>query len=195
MLKIREAVVVEGRYDKIALENVVDTEIFTTEGFGIFNDPEKMDMLRRVAEARGLIVLTDSDGAGQVIRNRLRGCIPNGALLHAYVPVIPGKERRKTTGSREGTLGVEGMTPEVLREVLLRAGARPAPEGENARKISSADLYTLGLSGRPGSAERRAALLEKLRLPKTLSTAALLDVLNSLYTREAFLEAVNEPER
>ena len=194
MLKIREAVVVEGRYDKIALENVVDTEIFTTEGFGIFNDDEKMDMLRRVASARGLIVLTDSDGAGQLIRNRLRGCIPGRALLHAYVPAVPGKERRKAEGSREGTLGVEGMTPEILREALLRAGARPAPGGEGAEKISKADLYALGLSGRPGSAEKRARLLETLALPKTLSAAALLDVLNSLYTREAFFEAAKERE-
>ncbi len=193
MFSIREAIVVEGRYDKIALENVVDTEIFTTEGFGIFRDREKMDLLRRVAEARGLIVLTDSDGAGLVIRNRLRGCISPDRLLHAYVPAVPGKERRKASGSREGILGVEGMTPEILREALRRAGARPEGE-EPRRKVSKADLYAAGLSGRPGSAEKRRRILRALDLPANLSSSALLDAVNSLYTREEFLAAAESGE-
>ena len=114
MLEIREAIVVEGRYDKIALSNLVDTAIFTTDGFAIFKDKEKMALLRRVAAGRGLIVLTDADGAGLVIRNRLRSCIDAGFLKHAYIPDVPGKERRKSAPSKAGTLGVEGMSPRVL---------------------------------------------------------------------------------
>ena len=187
MLKLREAIVVEGRYDKIALEPLVDTAIFTTEGFGIFKDAEKMALLRRVAESRGLIVLTDSDGAGLVIRNRLRGSIPPEYLKHAYIPDVPGKEKRKKTPSRAGTLGVEGMEPEILYECLRRAGA--TERGETPPPVTKTDLYTLGLSGGQGSAGRRQELQKKLGLPARLSANALLDAVNSLYFREEFLSA------
>ena len=183
MLKIREAIVVEGRYDKIALENAVDTAIFTTEGFGLFRDKEKQELLRRVAEKRGLIVLTDSDGAGLVIRNRLRGSIGAEYLKHAYIPEIPGRERRKKTASREGTLGVEGMSREVLEDILRRAGATLS-EGEREAPITKAELCALGLSGGRDAAARRLALQKELGLPSKLSSNALLDALNSLYTRE-----------
>ena len=156
MLKIREAIVVEGRYDKIALENAVDTVIFTTEGFGIFRDAEKAELLRRVAEKRGLIVLTDSDGAGLVIRNRLRGCIAPEYLKHAYIPELPGKERRKTKASREGTLGVEGMPLSVLEDVLRRAGATET-EGESALPLTKTDVFSLGLSGTADAAAVKTA--------------------------------------
>lgn len=188
MLCLKEAVVVEGRYDKIALENQVDTEIFTTDGFGIFNDEEKMSLLRRVAEKRGLIVLTDADGAGLMIRNRLRGCIGERFLKHAYIPAVPGKERRKTAPSREGTLGVEGMSPAVLEEALRRAGADMTAARE--KRLTKADLYFMGLSGARDAAGRRARLLSLLDLPKNLSANAMLDALNSLYTPQEVSAAV-----
>ncbi len=188
MLKIREAIVVEGRYDKIALEPLVDTAIFTTEGFGIFKDREKMELLRRVAEKRGLIVLTDPDGAGLVIRNRLKSCIPPEHLKHAYIPDVPGRERRKKAPSRAGTLGVEGMPPEVLSEALSRAGATRT-EGEERPGVTKADLYALGLFGRENSAELRRRLQKALGLPERLSANALLDAVNSLYRREEFSAA------
>lgn len=187
MLKIREAVVVEGRYDKIALSQVVDTVILTTEGFGLFRDREKLALLRRVAETRGLIVLTDSDGAGLVIRNRIRGSIDPALVRHAYIPDVPGKERRKKTPSREGTLGVEGMDPATLEAALLRAGAtRETGAGE---RITKADLCALGLSGGRNAAEARRGLQRRLGLPEKLSPNALLDALNALYARESFLAA------
>ena len=187
MLRIKEAIVVEGRYDKIALEPLVDTAIFTTEGFGIFHDPEKMALLRAVAEKRGLIVLTDADGAGLVIRNRLRGSIDPKYLKHAYIPDIPGKERRKVRPSKEGTLGVEGMSVDVLRAVLERAGA--TPDSGDAEPVTKADLFALGFSGGAGSSGRRLALQRALGLPKNLSANALLEAVNSLYSREEFLAA------
>ena len=187
MLEIREAIVVEGRYDKIALSNLVDTAIFTTDGFAIFKDKEKMALLRRVAAGRGLIVLTDADGAGLVIRNRLRSCIDAGFLKHAYIPDVPGKERRKSAPSKAGTLGVEGMSPRVLEEALRRAGA--TVEKYNRQPVTKAELYALGLSGRPDSAARRKKLRQMLDLPENLSANALLEAVNSLYTREEFSAA------
>lgn len=162
MLKIKEAIVVEGRYDKIALEPLVDTAIFTTDGFGIFKNKEKLALLRRVAEQRGLIVLTDADGAGLVIRNRLRGAISAQYLKHAYIPDVVGKERRKKAPSRAGTLGVEGMKPEILEEALRRAGA--VCDTETRGRVTKADLAALGLSGGADSAARRKALQKKLAL-------------------------------
>ena len=154
MLKIKEAIVVEGRYDKIALEPLVDTAIFTTDGFGIFKNKDKLALLRRVAEQRGLIVLTDADGAGLVIRNRLRGAISAQYLKHAYIPDVGGKERRKKAPSRAGTLGVEGMKPEILEEALRRAGA--VYDTETRERVTKADLVSLGLSGGTDSAARRS---------------------------------------
>ena len=177
MLMIREAIVVEGRYDKNTLSQVVDTLILETNGFGIFKDPERMSLLRRAAERRGLIVLTDSDGAGFVIRNRIRGAIPAEHLKHAYIPDVYGKEKRKRQRGREGKLGVEGMRPEVLEAALRRAGATFLDEEETAvpprRAITKADLMALGLSGGPGAAERRKELLHRLELPERLSPNAV----------------------
>lgn len=192
MLKIKEAIVVEGRYDKIALEPLVDTAIFTTDGFGIFKNKEKLALLRRVAEQRGLIVLTDADGAGLVIRNRLRGAISAQYLKHAYIPDVAGKERRKKAPSRAGTLGVEGMKPEILEEALRRAGA--VCDTETRERVTKADLAALGLSGGADSAARRKALQKKLALPENLSANALLDAVNSLYTRDEFLSAARSFE-
>ena len=186
MLRIKEAIVVEGRYDKNTLSQVVDTLILETGGFHIFKDPEQMALLRRAAQRRGLIVLTDSDGAGFVIRNRIRGAVPQSQVKHAYIPDVYGKERRKRQRGKEGKLGVEGMRPEVLEAALRRAGATFLDEtGEAAPKrqaITKADLMALGLSGGPGAAERRKELLHRLELPERLSPNALLEVLNALFT-------------
>ena len=190
MISVKEVIVVEGRYDKNTLSQVFDAVIVETSGFGVFNDREKLALLRRLAEARGLVVLTDSDGAGFVIRNFLKGAIDPALVKQAYIPDIAGRERRKRAPSKEGKLGVEGMKPEVLIEALRRAGATLGGE-EPARRaggITKATLYELGLSGGPGSAEKRRALLKELDLPEKLSANALLDVLNALYTEAELRE-------
>ena len=182
MVKIKEAIVVEGRYDKNTLKQIVDATIFETHGFGIFKDKKQLALLRKVAEARGLIVFTDADGAGFVIRNHLKSAIPARFLKHAYTPDIMGKERRKKVGGKEGKLGVEGMRPEIILEALWKAGA--TIEGENApqtAQITKQDLMALGLSGGPGSSEKRLALLKKLKLPEHMSANAMLDALTLLY--------------
>ena len=193
MLKIQEAIVVEGRYDKNTLEQFVDTVILETRGFGIFNDGERLELLRRIAEKRGLIILTDSDGAGFVIRNYLKGALPPQQVKHAYIPDCPGKERRKRYPGKEGKLGVEGMPPAVLEQALRRAGAvfvEPSVSVAAPPALSKTDLYLGGLSGGAGSREKRQRLLKKLGLPEHLSTNALLPVLSALYDREALLETL-----
>ena len=190
MRKVREVIVVEGRYDKNALRQVVDAVILETSGFGIFRDTQKQKLLRRLAETRGLIVMTDPDGAGFVIRGFLRGCTDPRMVRHAYVPDVRGKERRKRAPSREGKLGVEGMRPQQLLDALVRAGAH-FEDGEDTPPdgpaISKADLYARGLSGREGSAEKRRRLLARLDLPERLTTDGLLEVLNAVMSREEFL--------
>lgn len=185
--RVKEVIVVEGRYDRNALLQVVDATVITTEGFGVFNDREKVAFLRRLAQKRGLVLLTDPDGAGFVIRNYLKGAIPPEQLRQAYVPDVFGKERRKRKGGREGKLGVEGMKPEVLLESLRRAGV--TFDGEERAGVSAgitkADLLDKGLIG-PGSAERRRELLEKLELPAHLTANAVLEAMNLLLTRAEF---------
>ena len=194
MLRIREAIVVEGRYDKNTLSQLVDTLILETAGFGIFKNEEQLALLRRVAAQRGLIVLTDPDGAGFVIRNRLKGAIPQEQLKHAYVPDILGKERRKARPGKEGKLGVEGMSQTILAEALRRAGATFL-EGEDCRaepvRLTKADLMALGLAGGADSAGRRRALLRTLALPEHMSANALLQVLNTCCTQEELEAALD----
>ena len=200
MQSVEEVILVEGRYDKNTLLQVVDATVLESSGFGIFHDRQKQQLFRRLAESRGLIILTDPDGAGFLIRSFLTGCVPPERVKQAYVPDISGKERRKSAPSREGKLGVEGMRPQVLLEALRRAGATfsgeesRSPAGE---RISKADLYRLGLSGGAGSREKRAALLRELDLPERLSADGLLDVLNALMSREDFLARMGEdlPDR
>lgn len=195
MVKIREAIVVEGRYDKNALSQIVDATILETAGFGIFKDKQQMALLRRVAEKRGLIVLTDSDGAGFVIRNHIKSAIPGKYLKHAYIPDIPGKEKRKSTPGKEGKLGVEGMSREIILEALRRAGATIAgEEASQIRKITKQDLMELGLSGGPDAGARRLALLKKLNLPEHMSANAMLQALNLLYTLEELTTIVKAME-
>ena len=190
MKRIREVIVVEGRYDKNTISQVVDAAVVTLGGFAVFNDREKLSFLRRLAEERGLIVLTDSDGAGFVIRNYLKGALPRDRVKQAYIPDIPGKERRKRSPGKEGKLGVEGMKSAVLLEALRRAGATfedEAPAVERGEPITKADLYALGLTGGTGSAERRQVLLRRLDLPEHLTPNAMLEALNLLYDRASFL--------
>ena len=194
MLHIKETIVVEGRYDKNALSQVVDTLILETGGFQLFKDPEKLALLRRAAQRRGLIVLTDSDGAGFVIRNRLRGAIPAEQLKHAYIPDVWGKERRKRKPGKEGKLGVEGMPPQVVEQALRRGGATVLAEVTAFRSgppLTKGDLFAAGLSGGPGSGEKRKALLKRLELPEHMSANALLAVLNGCYSREEAEEILN----
>ena len=194
MVKIREAIVVEGRYDKNTLSQIVDATILETAGFGIFKDKAQMKLLRRAAEKRGLIVFTDADGAGFVIRNHIKSAIPGKYLKHAYTPDIFGKERRKSAPGKEGKLGVEGMGPEVILEALRKAGA--TFEGESAAEasqgITKADLVEMGLSGGAGSDARRKALLKKLELPERMSANAMLQALNLLYTRQELAGLMEE---
>lgn len=192
MVKIEQAIVVEGRYDKNTLSQIVDTAIFTTDGFGGMTDKTFLAFLRSVAETRGLIVLTDSDGAGFVIRNHLKSALPKKGVLHAYIPDIHGKEKRKSAPGKEGKLGVEGMSREVLLQVLQNAGARfeDAEAAEPTDPITKTDFYELGLTGHPDSKAKRSALLKKLNFPEHMSANAMLEALNMLYGRKRFFEEI-----
>lgn len=186
--RLREVIVVEGRYDRNALSQVVDALIFETGGFGIFHHPEKVEALRMLAEQRGLIILTDSDGAGFVIRNKLKGLLPQDRIRQAYVPAVEGKEKRKSRPSRQGLLGVEGMRPEVLLEALRRAGAT---ENESEPWASSALFFALGLTGKSGSAELRRKLAESLDLPAGISQTDLKKAVSALLTETELRELLS----
>ena len=193
MVKIRQAIVVEGKYDQNTLSQLVDATIFQTRGFGVMHDKALLELLRKAARTTGLIIFTDSDGAGFVIRNHLKGALPKDKVKQAYIPDIAGKEKRKRRPGKEGKLGVEGMDPATLLSVLRRCGATFEAEGEESpagEPITKADLFALGLSGGSGSAERRKALAKALDLPEHLSPNALLDVLNLLTTREELAETL-----
>lgn len=188
MHRVSEVIVVEGRYDKNTLSQVVDAVIIETSGFGVFNNKEKQQLLRTLAEKRGLIVMTDPDGAGLVIRNFVKSCVDPSLLKHAYMPEIFGKERRKSRASKEGKLGVEGMSADIIMQALRRCGA--TIDGEQAQPsggISMADMYAAGLAGKPDSAAKRAELLVSMSLPRKMTAQALLPVLNALMSREDFL--------
>lgn len=193
MVKIHQAIVVEGRYDKNTLSQIIDAPIFETSGFGIMKDKTTLELLRRIAKTRGLIVFTDSDGAGFVIRNYLKSAIEPQYLLHAYIPDIYGKERRKLEPGKEGKLGVEGMTPEVILQCLRRCGATFENDNQVSQKvaITKQDLMELGLSGGKNSSLLRKKLLEKLAFPEKMSTNAMLQALNLLYTLPELREIIN----
>ena len=193
MMKVKEAILVEGRYDKNTLSQIVDAPIFESNGFGIFKNKEQMALLRQVAQKRGLIVFTDSDGAGFVIRNHVKSAIDNRYLKHAYAPDVYGKERRKAAPGKEGKIGVEGMTKDVLLEALRRAGATFEDGGLSAPGgITKQDMMALGLSGGKDSAEKRRQLLQKLGLPERMSSNAMLQAVNLLYSREEFVKLLEE---
>ena len=186
MITLKQAVIVEGKYDKIKLKNFLNAEIFTTDGFGIFKNKEKVQMLRRIAEQKGIIILTDSDSAGFVIRGHLTGVIDPKFVTNVFVPEIKGKEKRKTQSSAQGLLGVEGLSEQVITEALKKAGihSNGAQPTEPKEKITHTDLYNLGLSGGANSKQKRKQLTDRLALPSGMSTNQLLTALNSLYTRE-----------
>lgn len=195
MIHVKEAVIVEGKYDKIKLSNFIDGLIITTDGFGIFKDKEKQRLIRQLAATRGILVLTDSDGAGFVIRSFLKGAVPPQTVKHAYIPDVFGKERRKDKPSKEGKLGVEGISEEVLREAIARSGAVCEISTDRVRRpveITKADLFELGLTGSENAVQNRIYLKQKLSLPEKMSTNALLEVLNCLVTRQELEELMKE---
>ena len=193
MIKVGPVILVEGKYDKIKLSQIFDATILTTDGFGIFKQKDKLALLRRLAETRGLLIFTDPDGAGFVIRNYLKGAVPKEKLFHAYIPDLYGKEKRKAKGSKEGKLGVEGVPDDVIIRAVEASGAL---QGSVPAKsdITKADLYELGLSGSAGSTQRRLRLLKELQLPQQLSPNALLDVLNCITDLESLTAMVESWE-
>lgn len=190
-IRIKEAILVEGRYDKNTLSQIVDAPILESSGFGIFKDKAQLALLRQVAQTRGLIVLTDSDGAGFLIRSHIKSAIPSGYLKQAYIPDIFGKERRKAAPGKEGKLGVEGMPREILLDALRKAGATIEDQASQpVGQITKQDMMELGLSGGPNAGEKRLALVKKLGLPERISPNALLQALNLLYTKEELSQMV-----
>lgn len=189
-LKITQAIIVEGKYDKIKLANIVDAFIIETNGFGVFKDKEKLKFIKKLAKERGIIVLTDSDHAGFMIRNYISSGIAKDRITNVYIPDINGKERRKEHASKEGKLGVEGMSKEILLEAFKKAGVT-CEKKVNADPITNFDLYEAGLSGTPNAKEKKKALLKKTDLPEFLSTSSLLSCLNNMMSKEEFFETVN----
>ncbi|MDD2954729.1 MAG: DUF4093 domain-containing protein [Oscillospiraceae bacterium] len=185
MIRLTQAVIVEGRYDRIRLSSVLDAVILETGGFRIFKDREKAALIRRFAQTCGIVVMTDSDSAGFLIRRHIKSIVPDGKIWHCYIPPIPGKERRKAVPSKEGTLGVEGMTDEVLLACLAKAGVVPG-QAQGAMHLTRADLMEDGLYGGEGSRLRREELLRRLELPLYLSAGNLLDYLNLCCPEEEY---------
>lgn len=196
MLKIKEAIIVEGRYDKIKLKNLVDTTIIETNGFRVFSDKEKQSLIRKIAQTKGILVFTDSDSAGFVIRNFLRGAVDKSKIKHCYIPQINGKEKRKAHGSKEGFLGVEGVSDDVIIDAIRKSGATIIGEESQAQsgEITKSDLYRLGLTGRENSEKLRKALLKNLGMPSYLTTNAMLSAINCLYSLEELKSIVDNLE-
>lgn len=193
MINIKEAVIVEGKYDKMRLKSVINATIIETNGFRIFNDKEKINLIKQLAEKQGIVILTDSDGAGFIIRNHLKGIVPKEQMKHAYIPQIKGKEKRKEKPSKEGILGVEGIDEEYLLSALKNAGVTINDINYNTNNIiTKTDLYRLGLTGRDNSKIMRKALLKKLNLPPYITTNALAEVLSSIITFQQLEKLVNE---
>lgn len=195
MIKLKQAVVVEGKYDKIKLSSILDATIIETNGFRIFKDKDKIALLTELAKRTGLVVLTDSDTAGFTIRNHIKNCVRGGKIYHAYIPEILGKEKRKTVGSKAGTLGVEGVPVDIIIAALEKAGVHAEPSGGRTHQITKSDLYQDGLSGTAGSHQMRIKLLKKLGLPQYLSANSMLDVLNTMFGYEEYKNLVAELQR
>lgn len=187
MIKLDQVIVVEGKYDKIKVGQIFDTEIITTDGFGIFKNDKKLEYMRRVAQKRGIIILTDSDGAGLVIRNHIKSVLNNENIYYAYIPQLEGKERRKARPGKEGLLGVEGVKDDVIIKAVMSCGIKPAQE-EQKERLTKGDMFDLGLSGGQGSAEKRKRLAKDLDLPDNISANSLLDALNILCTKDEIIK-------
>lgn len=190
MLKVREVIIVEGKYDKQRLSQFIEGTIVTTSGFRVFKDKEKQNLIRKLSKEKGLVIMTDSDSAGLVIRNFLKGIVPDASIKNCYVPQIEGKEKRKDAPSKEGYLGVEGLSEDVLREALEKCGVGAGSSEYNSTRepITKTGLFEMGLSGRENSAQIRKQLMKKLELPSYLSANAFLEVLNSLFSKEEILD-------
>ena len=184
--------IVEGRYDKITLSNVLDAVIVPTDGFRIFKNAEKRALIRRMAQKNGVLIITDSDAAGRQIRAHIKNICEDADILNAYIPKIKGKERRKSTAGKEGILGVEGQSTEVLTRALIKCGITKKAKNENAAAVTKQDMYAAGLSGRADSASLRKSLAKFLEIPEGMSANALLDAINSLYTKTEFETAVKK---
>lgn len=191
MLKIEQAIIVEGKYDKIKLSSIIDGVIIETNGFGVFKDKEKLDLIKFYAKHRGIIILTDSDSAGFKIRNYIKGTVPDGKITNVYIPDIFGKEKRKIKPSCEGKIGVEGVEKDILLEAFKKAGIIPS-EKASGEAVTNMDFYEMGLIGMPDSHERRKKLLAKLGMPELLSTKAMLEAINSVLTLEQFKNMISE---
>lgn len=191
LIKLKQPVIVEGKYDKITLENVIDALIITTEGFGIFKNKEKRDMIRLLAQKNGIIVMTDSDNAGNMIRSYIKNIVGSAQIINVYIPQLSGKEKRKSKAGKEGFLGVEGMKPEVIKEALKLSGVMGSEIPMDRRKITKTDMYLAGLSGSENSSKERQKLLKTLNLPQNLSPNSMLDTLNTLFTYEEFVEVTS----
>ena len=190
MLCVKEIIIVEGKYDKQRLSQFIDATIITTSGFRIFKDKEKQALIRRLSEDKGIVIMTDSDSAGLVIRNFIKGIVPSATIKNCYVPQIAGKEKRKTEASKEGFLGVEGLSEDVLREALLKCavGVGNTEKSSPKQPVTKTDLYLMGLTGRENSAMLRKRFMEELGLPTYLSSNAFLEILNSLFSKEEVLD-------
>lgn len=195
MLKTDKIIVVEGKYDKIKLSSVIDAVIVATDGFGIFKDKEKQKFLRKLAEKKEIVILTDSDSAGFVIRNFLSGILPKSRIINAYIPDVYGKERRKDAPSREGKLGVEGVSAEIIREALARAGVLVSEEAEEKRNVTKQDFYSDGLTGGEGSREKRLKLLKYLGLPEKMSANSMIEIINAFMSYEDYRNALDAMEK
>ena len=195
MIKLDRPIIVEGKYDIIKLSNIIDTLIIKTDGFGIFKDKEKQRLLRRLAGEKGIIVMTDSDSAGFLIRKFITSSVPADKITHVYIPDLYGKEKRKTEMSKEGKLGVEGTPEKIILEALKKAGVIfSETENSDRRLITNIDLYECGLMGRENSKEKRVKLLKSLALPERMSTSSLIKILNTFVTYDEFTEKVKELE-
>lgn len=191
MIKLKEAVIVEGKYDKIKLSSLVDGLIITTDGFGIFKDREKRELIKTLAKKRGIIILTDSDSAGFLIRSHIKGFVSEGKIKNVFIPDVFGKEKRKSAPSKEGKLGVEGMDRELLENALKKAGIVEEKTSPNAKKVLKSDLFEDGISGGANSKAKRTRLLKELGLPERMSANALLETVNALYSFEEYKAAVS----
>lgn len=191
MIRLKQIVVTEGKYDKITLENIIDATIVTTDGFGIFKDKQKVELIRRLGKENGIIVMTDSDSAGQLIRRHIKNICDGMEIVNVYIPNICGKEKRKTALSKDGYLGVEGMSPQIIMQALRRSGVECDNKDDVRRKLTKADIYALGLSGKENSAGERAALCRFLDLPDNLSSSGFLDAVNAVFGYAEFIERVD----
>lgn len=194
MLHLEQAVIVEGKYDKIKLNSIIDGVIITTNGFSVIKDKEKIELIRYFAKKKGIIILTDSDSAGFKIRNYIKGAVKDGKITNVYIPDIFGKEKRKTAPSKEGKLGVEGIDKEILLKAFEKAGILSSETSENRDPITKIDLYEAGLTGGKNSSEKRKAVLKRLDMPQLLTTNSMLEILNTMMSREEFLRFAAETD-